>query len=111
MLAAPLAPSVKGWSLARVLAAHSQDAQVTPYWAKRSETDKHLVGGQVRVHGLRLFVATHDTLVPQIVGRPENPPRVFENDRVRFVYRPAFISVGEFGSHRNGIILRWDSPT
>ena len=88
-----------------------QDAQVTPYWAMRSETDKHLVGGQVRVHGLRLFVATHDSVVPQIVGQPENPPRVFENDEIRFVYRPAFISVGALGSNKNGVILRWDSPT
>ncbi|WP_213602996.1 hypothetical protein [Pseudoxanthomonas japonensis] len=84
-----------------------QGAQIAPYWAKVSETEKHLVGGLVRIHGLRLFVATHDSIVPQIVGQPEAPPRVFENNEIRFVYRPAFISVDSLASNKNGIILRW----
>lgn len=82
--------------------------QVAPVWTRVSHgQDKQLVGGQVRVHGLRLFVATHDTVVQQIVGRPAQRPQVFENESVRFVYRPAFIAVGAKGSNKDGIILRW----
>lgn len=83
------------------------DAQVAPYWGMPAGREKFLVGGQVRVHGLRLFVAFSHTAVRQIVGCDANPPRVFENHAIRFVYRPAFISVGPEGSAHSGIILRW----
>lgn len=87
-----------------------QDASVTPYWSGTNPITKLLVGGQVRVHGLRLFVALHGQVVQRLVGRPENPPRVFDNGQLRFVYRPAFVSVGALGSNANGIILRWQNP-
>lgn len=84
-----------------------QDASVTPVWLGSDPLTKKLAGGHVSINGLRFFAAFHDQVVLHMVGRPENPPRVFENDQVRFVYRPAFISVGELGSNRDGIILRW----
>ena len=68
---------------------------------------ERLVGGQVRLNGLRLFAALHDQIVAHLVGLPENPAQVFENHELRFVYRPAFIAVGPPGSKANGLILRW----
>jgi hypothetical protein len=44
-----------------------------------------------------------------LVGRPENPPRVFENKELRFVYHPSFISMGSLGCQKNGLILDWGS--
>ncbi|MDH5833948.1 hypothetical protein [Luteimonas kalidii] len=84
-----------------------QDASVTPLWAGSNPMTKKLLGGQIRINGLRLFAAFHDQVVLHLVGRPESPPRVFENEELRFVYRPAFISIGAPGSSENGLILRW----
>lgn len=84
-----------------------QDAAVAPLWMGTDPITKKLVGGQVRINGLRFFAAFHDQIVPRIVGKPEDPPRVFENESIRFVYQPAWISVGEKGGTKDGIILRW----
>lgn len=84
-----------------------QHVSVSPYWGRPKGREKFLVGGLVRVHGLRLFVALDDSAVLRLIGRPEGPPRVYENDTMRFVYRPAFISVGAIGETANGIILKW----
>lgn len=84
-----------------------QDVSVAALWSGTNPITKLCVGGHIRVHGLRLFVAIHNQIAEHIVGRPENPPRVFENDKVRFVYRPAFVSVGAIGSNKNGVIFRW----
>lgn len=89
-----------------------QEASITPCWSGTNPITKLLVGGQVRVHGLRFFVALHDQVVQKLVGRPENPPRVFDNGKMRFVYRPVFLAVGAKESNASGIILRWtqESP-
>ena len=84
-----------------------QQASITPVWLGTDIMTKQLAGGYVRIHGLRFCVATHGTIVEHMAGAKEDPEHVFEGPSMRFVYRPAFVSVGELGSNRNGLILRW----
>lgn len=84
-----------------------QDASITPVWSGTNSNTKVCFGGYIRVHGLQLFVAIYDQAVEQIVGRSEGPPRVFENDEKRFVYRPEFVSIGAEENSNDGVIFRW----
>ena len=86
-----------------------QDVSITPVWLGTDPMTKQLVGGYVRVHGLRLFVATHGRIVEELAGAKEGPPRVFEGTAARFVYRPALIRVGSNGASHHGIVFRWNS--